>query len=261
MKLTLILALLSCQLASAQSNFFPLLRCKGHTYTNATIDTITPATVNVSWDTGGAKIPITDLPRKLQIRYHYNEQKARKYLATQDADKAAHKEHDAQDAAAFIAAQNTLGPAQHIRIIKTLLFPNSLQIEAEGVLSEGFIPKLPPEVLTFITRLDKAQTDATDLKLRALQVRNDANRARSIADGMLGFDSDYEEQDIQANAAQNDASAIELKSADATALVQKLQAQAKDRTTIIARPTGKMVTARIRQWQFQAMASTEVTDR
>jgi hypothetical protein len=256
MKLTFIFALLSCQWASAQTNFFPLLRCKDRTYTNATISMITPATVDVSWGSSGARISITNLPQRLQTRYHYNKKKAREYLAVQATEKAAHQEHDNQEAAAFAAAENTLGPAQNIRIVKTLLFPNSLQIEAEGILSEGYIPNLPPEVLIFIQKLGQAQADAANLKQRAQRVRYDANRANGISEAEgAAYDANYEAQNIQANVEQNEAQAVELKSSDADALLHKLQAQAKDRTTIIARPTGKMITAHIRQWQFEAMAN------
>src|SRR5665213_1797003 len=69
MKLTFIFVLLSCQLATAQINFFPLLQCKDRTYTNATIEKITPATVTVLWDGNGVTVPITDLPDDLQTRY------------------------------------------------------------------------------------------------------------------------------------------------------------------------------------------------
>jgi hypothetical protein len=260
--LIFIFALLSCQWAVAQTNFFPLLRCQDRMYTNATLDMITPATVDVSWDGGGARMSITNLPRKLQARYHYNKEKAQKYLALQAVEKTAHQERDNQETAALDAAQNTLGPAQNIRIVKTLLFPNSLQIEADGILSEGYIPNLPPEILVFIQKLGQAQADAANLKQRAQQGRYDANRATGMAEaeGMV-YDSNYEGQNIQANVERNDAREDELKSTDADAVLHKLQAQVKDRTTIIARPTGKMITAHIRQWQFQAMASTEVTDR
>ena len=257
-----VVALLSCQWAGAQTNFFPLLHCKDNTtYTNATIANITPATVDVSWEGSGARMSITNLPDKLQKRYHYNPRKAQKYLAAQAAAKSAEKNHDNKAVAEVAAVQNTLGPAQIIRIIKTLDFPDSLQIEAEGVLVEAYIPNLPPEILTFITKLGQAQADAINFKLNAVQLRAGAKSARVLADGMFGNNSNYDQQNTLATAAEADASAAEVKSAEADALLKKLQAQAKDRTTVIARPTGKMITTTIRQWQFQAMASTEVTDR
>jgi hypothetical protein len=99
-KLTVVFALLTCQLATAQTNFFPFLCCSNRTYTNATIETVTPATVTVFWDGGGERIPITNLPPELQIRYHYNPGEAQKYLDIQAAKKATQKERDNRDAAA-----------------------------------------------------------------------------------------------------------------------------------------------------------------
>jgi hypothetical protein len=100
MKSSVIFALLICQLAIAQTNFFPLLRCKDRTYTNATIESVTPATVSVFWEGGGERIPITNLPPELQVRYHYNPQEAQNYLDMQAAKKATRKERDNRDAAA-----------------------------------------------------------------------------------------------------------------------------------------------------------------
>ena len=72
MKRTAIFGLLICQLAAGQTNFFPLLCCGNRTYTNATIETVTPANITIFWDGGGERIPITNLPAELQTRYHYN---------------------------------------------------------------------------------------------------------------------------------------------------------------------------------------------
>jgi len=261
MKLTVIFVILSCQLANAQNNFFPILRCKDRSYTNATIDTITPATVTVSWEGNGVITAITNLPDRLQSRYHYNRQKAQRYLARQAAEKSAQQASENQEAAALAATQNTLGPAQNVRIIKALLFPGSVQIEADGVLSEANIPNLPPEILIFIQKLGQAQTDAASLKAGAQRVQHDADRARGIADGMVWYDANYEGQSIGANLAQDEAREAEINSTGTNALLHKLQDQAKDRTTIIARPTGRMITPHIRQWQFQGMAGTELSDK
>jgi hypothetical protein len=263
-KLMVIFVILSCPLAHAQNNphnFFPILRCKDHTYTNATIDNITPATVVVSWEGNGVTEAITNLPPKLQSRYHYNRRKAQKYLAHQAAVKEGQQERANQETTALVAAQDTLGPAQNVRVIKPLLFPGSLQIEADGVLSEANIPNLPPEILTFIQKHDQAQTDAANLKKLAQQARADADHARGVALGMAWNDSSFAAQNAAANTAQDLARDAETKSTDAEALLHKLQDQAKDRTTIVARPTGQMITAHVRQWAFQAMASADLSDK
>lgn len=260
MKLIVIFVVLS-PWANAQSDFFPILHCQDRTYTNATIDNITPATVTVSWEGNGVTEAITNLPPKLQSRYHYNRRKAQKYLARQAAVKEAQQERDHQKATALAAAQDTLGPVQSIRIIKPLLFPGSLQIDADGVLSEANIPNLPPDILDFIQKLGQAQTDAANLKKLAQQARADADHARGIAQGMAWNDSGFAAQNAAANTAQDLARDAETKSTDAEALLHKLQDQVKDRTTIVARPTGQMITAHVRQWAFQSMASADLSDK
>ncbi len=235
---------LICPWAAAQTNFFPVLRCYDRTYTNATIVGVTPATALIDWDGGGESIPITNLPPELQSRYHYNPQEAQKYLDLQAAQKAARQQRDNREAAAL----NTPGPAEKIRIVKPLLFPNSLQIEAKGVLSEACIPNLPPEVLTFISDLDQAQAGAASLKQRAQQARAAANSVKGIRKAKPRY------AELNANARE-----LEHDSAAADALLRKLQDEARDRTTIMARPIGD-INAHIRQWQFQAMAATNHPD-
>jgi hypothetical protein len=244
-KRTAIIALLICQWASAQTNFFPILRCNDRTYTNATIVGVTPATALIDWDGGGESIPITNLPPELQARYHYDPQEAQKYLDSQAAEKAARLQRAKREA----AARNTPGPAEKIRIIKPLLFPGSVEIEAKGGLSEACIPNLPPEILTFIRDLDQAQADAASLKERAGQARAAANQVK----GKRKARPTYAELNAGARALEHD-------SAAAAAQWRKLQNEAGNRTTIMARPLGDL-TAHIRQWQFQAMAATDHPDK
>ncbi len=250
-KLTLVFAVVGCQWASAQTNFFPILRCKDRTYTNATIDTITPATVVVSWEGSGVTTAITNLPHRLQMRYHYDPQKAERYLAQQADKKVARLDRDHQETAGVAAV---LGPAQNVRILKALLLPTSFQIEVEGVRSEGFIANLPPEVLLFVQKLGRAQVDAASLKERARSARFEAERASGIALTMSVYDAGYEGQNIRANVAANNAREAESNSAVAETLVTKLQAEAKERAAISARPSNYLVDGVTRQWEFQSMA-------
>src|SRR5579862_4171219 len=84
-----------------QTNFFPVLVCSNATYTNATIESITPATVTVWWSGGGERISITNLPLELQTRYHYSPEAAQKYLDAQAAKKAAQQERESKFAEAI----------------------------------------------------------------------------------------------------------------------------------------------------------------
>jgi hypothetical protein len=155
MKPTAIFVLLFCQVATAQTNFFPFLCCSNRTYTNATIETVTPATVTVFWDGGGERVPITNLPLELQIRYHYNPQDAQKYLDLQAAKKASQKERDNREADAAKLR------AQAVQIQRARIAANNEQVLATDTLAtnqlvkNGFIEltakfiKNYPEKVTF----------------------------------------------------------------------------------------------------------------
>ena len=126
-----------------QTNFFSLLCCSNRIYTNATIESVTPATATIFWDGGGERIAITNLPPEVQTRYGYDPEEAQKYLKTQGAKKAAIHEQEGQALAAIAIAKQTLGPAHKIRIVKILRNAH-LQIEVDGVLAEAYIHNLPP---------------------------------------------------------------------------------------------------------------------
>ena len=71
---SLILLVSLAQAAHGQTNFFPFLFCHDRIYTNATISSVTPATVTILWDGGGEQIAITNLPPELLAQYRYNHQ-------------------------------------------------------------------------------------------------------------------------------------------------------------------------------------------
>jgi hypothetical protein len=49
---------------------------------------------------------------------------------------------------------------------------------------------------------------------------------------------------------------LKRRSADADKRLKELESKASARTTILARPTGRMLTSKIRLWQYEAMAAT-----
>lgn len=248
MKCAVVFAVFICELANAQTNVFPLLCCSNRTYTNATIESVTPATVTIFWDGGGERTAITNLPPELQTRYHYNPQEAQEYLDQQAAKKAAQQQLANQQAAALLAAQSTLGPAQKVRVIKPLIFPNSIQIEAGGGLSEAVIPNLPPAILAFIRELDQAQAAAANLKNQVEQAGGNTNQVVQGRRNARRVPMPVSE-------------ALKRRSADADKRLHDLESKASARTTILAQPTGKMLTSKIRLWQFQRMAGTNSPDK
>jgi outer membrane murein-binding lipoprotein Lpp len=237
MKRIVIFAVFICELANAQTNFFPLLCCSNRTYTNATIISLTPATALIDFDSGGERISITNLPSELQIRYHYDSVKAKKYLEAQEAKKAAQQERANQEVAAFAAAQNTLSPAQKICVTKIIdMFFNVEIVEANGQSSEAYIPKLPSEVITFIGDFNQAQADAASLEQQVRQARYNANRAEQLYDATSFDDPGIDARRVQAHAARDKADELERDSAAAKVRLSFLQSEAKVRTTIIACP-------------------------
>ncbi len=241
--------------AGAQSNFFPLLNCRNRAYTNATIDSVTPASATILWDGGGERIPITNLPPELLNRYHYDPQAAHDYLDAEAAKKAALKESADEESAALALAQGTLGPAQKIRIIK-IISDFHLQIEAEGKVSEASIRKLPAEVLASFRELTQAKVDAARLEAQIKQDHQSA--APQPAPNMGNSRARRAAAQAQKNAAHAQKSTTD---ADTAALV-KVNSRLKElesRTSILACPSDFVTSGGTRLWQFQAPATASVT--
>ena len=73
--------------------------------------------MTIWWSGGGERISITNLPPKLQRRYHYDPQAAQDYLDAQAAKKSAQQERDKKAAEALAAAKETFGPEQTVRVV------------------------------------------------------------------------------------------------------------------------------------------------
>jgi len=242
---------------NADTNFFPLLCCSNRTYTNATIETVTPATVTIFFDGGGAQVPFTNLPPELQTRYHYDPVEAEKYLAAQAAKKTAMHEQDNRTLAAIALAKQTLGPAQKVRLVKIL--PDTyVQIEVDGVLSEAFITKLPPDILPLLRELGSAEADVASLR----------DQLGLAQPGSVQRGSRFRES---RSAARNEASAAVANAIDRSNLqtsleramkhLDLLKAKFRLRSMVIARPSGYFVYGHTRQWEFQAMANAGTPPR
>jgi hypothetical protein len=240
--------------AWTQTNFFPLLNCKNRTYTNATIEAATPATVTIFWDGGGERIPITDLPPELLTRYHYDAQAAQEYLDAQAAKKAALKERADQESAAIARAQSTLGPAQKIRIVK-MISDIHLQIEAEGKVTDAYIHNLPPALLASFRELNQARVEAARLEAQTAQNQHAATPPGTNTAGV----SNARAQKAAARAQKAAAAA-----ADDTAALARVKSRLKElepRATLIACPTDYIISGNTRQWEYQATATAGLTPK
>jgi hypothetical protein len=253
---TLAALLVFAPTAFTQTNFFPVLECKNRIYTNATIDTVSPATVTIFWDGGGERIPITNLPPELLARYHYDPQAAQKYLDAQGAKKAAQQERANQEHAAIVRAQNTLGPAQTIRIVNAFS-DYHLQIEADGKVTSAYIHNLPLAILAAFREMNQTKAEAASLEA---QIPPDqkvpAQPVPSTATGTRAQRA--------AARAQRNAATARATDADATAALAKVKAHLKElesRTTITACPTDYITGEGARQWEYQGMSTAGLTSK
>jgi hypothetical protein len=229
-----------------QTNFFPLLVCSNATYANATIESVTPATVTVWWSGGGERISITNLPVELQKRYHYSPEEAQKYLDAQAARKSAQDERNQKAAAALDEAKHTFGPAQTIRVV-SVIDDWHVQIMANGQLADAYVHKLPPEVVAFVrdyvqTRADVDATQYVSTNTAAGRKANSAARAGRATPA-----------NSNAPVTSDEASAVMVTRRHLANLDRHVIA----RTSIVARPSAFVLRGGIRQWEFDEMAEVK----
>jgi hypothetical protein len=234
------------QAAFCQTNFFPVLRCSNATYTNATIESVTPATVTVWWSGGGERISITNLPVELQKRYNYSPEAAQEYLDAQAARKAAQQERGAKFADAIAEAKRTLGPAETIQVVN-VINDWHVQIRAEGKLSDAYIHKLPPGVIAFVRDFLQTKEEADALE----GVNPNATSTRQVKTGQR----DGHPVVKNVSTGQPTEEAVEAK--QTRRHLAELEKNATARTTIIAQPSAFVLSGGIRQWEFQEMGGKE----
>ncbi|MGO8698044.1 MAG: hypothetical protein ACLQVY_10040 [Limisphaerales bacterium] len=226
------------QLAGAETNFFPVLVCSNFTYTNATIETVTPATVTVWWSGGGERVSMTNLPVELQRRFNYDPDAADEYLCGEAAKKAEMQRQFAQEQAAIAAAKRKLGPPQRIRVIG-IISGDLVQIELGGRTATAYIHNLPPEVVAFVDDIQ-----ATRGRIAALTA--DVNRG--------GAFKGWPDFGIDRDALGASSAAL----AGARRHLRELQMGLESRISVLACPSEFFPRVNARQWEFQAMATPGV---
>jgi hypothetical protein len=230
------------QPALCQTNFFPRLVCSNATYTDATIESVTPATVTVWWSGGGERISITNLPPELQRRYHYDPEAAQAYLDAQAAKKTAQRERDKKAAEALEEAKETFGPERTVRVIN-IVNDWHVQILVDGKVAEAYIRKLPPAVLSALEEYAQAKANADAFE----NVSTNATATR---------------QTTVKRAGRTTTETIDThKPTDAATTAMKTRRQLADlerhlasRTTVLARPSAFILSGGVRQWEFVEMA-------
>ena len=227
------------QLARAQTNFFPILVCSNCVYTNASIQTITPATVTVWWSGGGERVSMTNLPAELQRRFNYDPEIADEYLCGEAAKKADLQRQLAREQAAIAAAKRKLGPPQKIRVIGTIS-GDLVQIEFGGRTATAYVHNLPPEVVAFVDDIQ-----ATRARIAALTA--DVNRGGAFKGGWSDFGADRDALGASSAAL-----------AAAKRHLRELQMGVEGRISVLACPSEFFPRVNARQWEFQAMATPGV---
>jgi hypothetical protein len=222
------------QAVVGQINFYVLLNCGDRTYTNATIDTVTPASVIVSWDGGGERVAISNLPLELQRRLHYDPREAEQFEAGHRQDRAAGRvvNNGVRD---ILVAQSTLRSPQIIRVVK-VISGGEVEISVGGQISEAYVHNMPFEILTFVD--DYNQTKQFDEDNRYANVN-----ARYTINSPCHYAGDLTDEAQAVIAARNHLADIEPK------LISK--------TTVIARPSEYYFGGRFRQWEYQATTATD----
>jgi hypothetical protein len=228
----------------------PSLTIAGETYTNVEIGSVTGSRVTIFYDGGGKRVAISNLPPYLQQRLNYDPEAARSQEAAEAERKAAIKERTDKEAKAIALAQQTLGPAQKIRLVKIL--PDAhVQIEADGVISEAYIHNLPAEMLALLCDYQNAEAEVTNLQAQLAQAP-----ASSVQGGNRGR--------ISRQAAQNQASAsaanasyranLQASLSSAKTHLNTLKSQFSARSNITARPCAFFLYPHTRQWEYQSAA-------
>jgi hypothetical protein len=119
----------------ADTNFFNFLTCGDTTYTNATINHVTPSYATVTFAGGIVQVPLRDLPENLQQQYHYNSNAAVKFVLEQKEKSQQLRAAEAarQAAAARRVADEAATAAQIARS------PAGLDAEAKKLAEQGYI--------------------------------------------------------------------------------------------------------------------------
>ncbi len=238
LKLVMLLLLGAAPLvrASADTNTFAVLECKGQTFTNARISSVTAAYAIVFFDGGGKKVPLSDLPPFLQERYGYDPAKAEQSIAAEKQKKEALAQAYAEQAALEASTQ---GDRQKVRVLKILgnyIGDTHCEIEASGsheeVLMAGgdFSP-----IQEYYSKLETLESDAA--AIQGTKSGQGSRRSRRAA-AMAGVTP-------QNNAAYASLIAAQLKA---------MKTQGTNLTTIYASPTTRKY-ANLPIWTYLGKAA------
>jgi hypothetical protein len=239
----------------ADTNFFNFLTCGDTTYTNATINHVTPSYATVTFAGGIVQVPLRDLPENLQQQYHYNSNAAAKFVLEQ-------KEKSEQLRAAAAARQAAYEKAMVAQIAQ------SKDIQVSSIIDEtsnGGIPlcvvgygggggggggnehpipgrillsNMPAEVRDFFRGYQKLKSDIAALESQPVTVT--ANSTVYNPDGTIDqFGSQLASQSAASDAYYQAKEARCEKLEQMKSQLDELKDSQWDHTTVRAYPTGQ----------------------
>lgn len=166
--------------ASAQTNFFPLLKAGGTTYTNATIRSVTAADAIVSFDGGGARVALSNLTPDLQKRFGYDPQKA-KLALVKDAERRIRSQRAEAELAAINAWRGDTSLATVVSIESQIAGTPKCIITVSNSTFAVLLTGLPASIRNFFS--EKAQLE-NDIATRSANNEREKWRLSNLEDSL-----------------------------------------------------------------------------
>jgi hypothetical protein len=239
----------------ADTNFFNFLTCGDTTYTNATINQVTPAYATVTFPGGIVQVPLRDLPENLQQQYHYSSNAAAKFVLEQKEKSKQLRAVAAARRAAYeqaMAAQMAQSKNIQVSSIIDETSNGGLPLCAVGYSGGGgdggenehpipgriLLSNLPSEVADFFRGYQKLKSDIATFESQPVTVT--ANSTVYKPDGTIDqFGSQLAAQSAASDAYNQAKEAKREKLEQMKSQLDELKGSQWDHTIVRAYPTGQ----------------------
>jgi hypothetical protein len=248
-----ILLLASATVFGQTNEFIPIFTTDGRVYTNARITSVTASYVIVMFDGGGKKVKVEDLPEPFRTQY-YNPEKAAKLREQEERARSKRLTEYATASETIRQAEASYGEEQTEKVVKISGLLGKCYLETSEDTKEVFINGLPKSVSDYFAEydsLDSQVTKAIDSAKRAADESDEADaRAPAFVSGSAAF---VQQESAKMERAKLLRVEADKRHGELIALERKqsvLMDSEKRRTTILARPTGKIYGG-LRIWEFR----------
>jgi len=238
---------------NCDTNFFAFLTCGATTYTNATINHVTPSYATVTFAGGIVQVPLRDLPENLQQQYHYNSNAAAKFVLEQkEKSKLFRAAAAARQAAYEKATAAQIAQSKNIQVSSIIdeTSNGGLPLCSVGYGGGGgggsgqaipgriLLENMPAEVTDFLRGYQKLKSDIAALESQPVIVT--ANSTVYNSDGSVDqFGSQLASQsaadDALYQAKQNKKDALDRMNRQ----LEEMKDSQFDHTTVRTYPTGQ----------------------